>query len=76
MERGTIKKGFRVFRNTVKNDYRRLKQIRSCTTCKYFYKDKNSNEEICHNNSVTSYDMTETSNTKYCTFWTPVWIKD
>lgn len=76
MEKGTVKKGFKAFRNNIKDDNRKLKQIRNCNTCKYLFKDPDSKEEICHNNSVTSYDMVNEGNIKYCTFWTPVWHKD
>lgn len=76
MEKGTIKKGFRAFRSNLKDDNRKLKQIRHCKSCKYYYKDEDTEEEVCHNNSVTSYDMVEKDNLKYCTFWTPVWHKE
>ncbi len=77
MERGDIKKGFKAFRNNVKDDNRKIQSLRNCKSCKYLYKDDDvATEEVCHNNSVTSYDIVEDGNTKYCTFWTPVWHKD
>ena len=76
MEKGAIKKGFKAFRNNVKDDNRKLQSLRNCKSCKYLYKDDVDIEEVCHNNSVTSYDMVSDGNTKYCTFWTPVWHKD
>jgi hypothetical protein len=77
MEKGTIKKGFKAFRNNVKDDNRKLQSLRNCKSCKYLYKDDDvATEEVCHNNSVTSYDMVDDGNIKYCTFWTPVWHKD
>ena len=77
MEKGTIKKGFKAFRNNVKDDNRKLQSLRNCKSCKYLYKDDDvATEEVCHNNSVTSYDMVSDGNIKYCTFWTPVWHKD
>lgn len=77
MEKGAIKKGFKAFRDNVKGDNRKLQSLRNCKSCKYLYKDDDvATEEVCHNNSVTSYDIVEDGNIKYCTFWTPVWHKD
>ena len=77
MEKGAIKKGFKAFRNNVKDDSSKLQSLRNCKSCKYYYGDEdNIIEEVCHNNSVTSYDMVSVGNIKYCTFWTPIWHKD
>lgn len=76
MEKGVIKKGFKAFRSTIKDDNKKLRQIRACSSCLYQHKSEDDHEEICHNNSVTPFDMVEEGNVKYCTFWKPSWHKD
>ena len=78
MKNGDVKRGFKNFRKNVTSNQNRLRQIRSCTSCKYYHEedDSDSNEEICHNNAVTSYDMVEEGNVKFCSFWTPIWHKE
>jgi rubredoxin len=76
MQRGQVKRGFKAFRNSVKNDRNALRRMRNCKTCKYFYPEDESPEEVCHNNSVTKFDMVYDENVTYCTYWTPNWVKD
>jgi len=72
MERGELKRGFKPLEHKLK-DTKGLKSIRDCNNCFYMYSDGESKEEYCHNNGVTSYDMCEESNKKYCTFYLPPW---
>lgn len=77
MEKGQVKKGFKPFRKQIEGSNSALRNVRECKTCKYFSNDEESEEEICHNNSVSKYDMTtEESGKTYCTYWTPDWHKD
>lgn len=45
--------------------------IRSCDNCKYYYKDKGDEEELCQNNKVLEYDMIIEENRVYCLRWKP-----
>jgi hypothetical protein len=77
MEKGQIKKGFKPFRKQIEGNNSALRNVRDCKTCKSFYRDEESEEEICHNSGVTKYDMTtEESGKTYCTYWMPDWHKD
>lgn len=76
MKKGEFKKGFGDFRKTVVSKRGALRSMRSCKSCKFFYTNMQGTEEICHNNSVTSYDFTEEENgNSYCTYWIPVGAK-
>ena len=48
---------------------KRSKFLMSCRSCRYFYQGKDEDYELCHNNSVTQYDMVNTPTNFYCTFW-------
>jgi hypothetical protein len=65
--------GFKAVRKRTEK-YSIARAIRCCNNCDYFYSDKLGEEEVCHNNGVTSFDMTrdESSGKECCTFWTPV----
>jgi hypothetical protein len=76
MKKGEVKRGFKAFRNTYKDDARALKRLRNCDTCKFQYQDEDTREEVCHNNNVTKFDMVQEENKTYCTYWTPVWAKE
>lgn len=72
MNNGEIKRGFKAFRSATQKKIGSLKTMRNCQSCVSFYADKPGAEEICHNNSVTKFDMTtEDSGKSYCTFWSP-----
>lgn len=71
MEKGQVKRGFKHFRNTIKNNPKAIKNIRSCTSCMYFYEDDLG--ECCHNNSVTKFDVVEDGERVYCSYWTANW---
>ncbi len=72
----TTQKGFKAFRKLYQEDNRKLNQIRNCNSCKFLNLDLDTNEEACTNSGVTSYDMVESDNVKYCSFWIPSWKKD
>ena len=76
MAKSKLSRGFKSFRNEVKDTQYKLKNIRDCRSCTYFYEDTNGDDEYCHNNSVTSYDLVSYENKNYCSFWQPIWIKE
>jgi hypothetical protein len=76
LDKGQVKRGFKAFRGQVKNDRNAMRRIRSCKTCGSNYPSEESEEDTCHNNSVTSFDMVTEGDTTYCTFWTPSWEKE
>lgn len=73
MKQGQIKKGFKPFRQKVEKSRNSVDVIKSCRSCKYL-----SEDDICLNTSVTSFDMVKDTVKKveYCTFWTPSWHKE
>lgn len=73
MDKGQIKIGFKQVTARSESSRGIAKSIRECSSCDSFYGDV---EESCHDNSVTSYDLTiESSGRTYCTFWKPVGFK-
>lgn len=46
----------------------------SCGNCDYYYKGEDDTEEVCHNSSVTSYDICvdKENNRVSCILWKPV----
>lgn len=71
-----IRRGFKAFRRNIEKNSRRVQMIMNCKTCKYFYKDNDSGGEICHNKSVTPYDIVEEEHITYCSFWIPSWARE
>lgn len=71
-----MKRGFKAFRDEVKDTQYKLKNIRDCRCCSFYYEDNNEDGEYCHNNSVTSYDLVTDENKNFCSFWKPIWIKE
>ena len=76
MTKTKLGRGFKAFRKEVKDTQYKLKNIRDCRSCNYYYEDTGGDEEYCHNNAVTSYDLVNDENKSYCSFWQPVWIKE
>lgn len=71
-ETGKLSRGFNSFRKNMKAGKKNF-QSRSCKSCTYFYSNSESEEESCHNNGVTPYDMVDEGNNQFCSFWTPQW---
>ena len=66
--KGLFKRGFKpIFRKLMK----RSKYVMGCESCRYFYKGKGDDEELCQNENVTEWDMVNNERTIYCTYWTP-----
>lgn len=76
LEKGQVKRGFKAFRSEVKSDKNALRRLRNCKTCKDLYPEEGEKEEVCHNNSVTKFDMVHDGTLTYCTYWKPNWVEE
>lgn len=76
MKKGQVKRGFKSFRSTVKEDKNGLRRIRNCKTCKFFYPEEGEQEDICHSNSVTKFDIVQEGDLIFCAYWMPSWERD
>lgn len=61
-----FERGFESVREGVK---KKEKLLKSCTNCKYFYKEVGDKEELCQNDQVLEYDMVVDENRVYCILW-------
>lgn len=68
-----VKRGFKQLKKQCKNNKSLLRSMRRCDSCRFFYADENSPEEVCHNNSVTQFDFIDEGTRCYCCYWQPTW---
>lgn len=70
--------GFQHLKREVSKKPSLIKSIRRCESCKFYWSDDEDNpneKEVCHCDSVTSFDFISEDTRSYCCFWTPVWEK-
>lgn len=48
---------------------KRSKFTMSCKSCRHFFQAEGDKYELCQNLNVTEWDMVNTSNNMYCTYW-------
>lgn len=69
IKKGQVKRGFDQFRQVAQSKQGNLRRLRSCNTCASYY-SLTGDEEECHNNNVTSFDMAKQEDgTPYCSYW-------